>query len=98
MDPEALWCPPALAGANTGLALCGAGSTVKLKVLRAVGAVGARTSLEPGSACGMSVLHLLGLLHTQRGLVVGTQYQGMVIPGTQSHMGQVGWMFCLQLI
>lgn len=36
MDPEALWCPPGLAGANTGLALCGAGSTLKLKVLRAV--------------------------------------------------------------
>lgn len=62
----------------------------KLAVLRAAGAVGARTSLEPGSACVTLVLHLLGMLHTRCGLVVGAQHQGMVAPGTQSHMGAGG--------
>lgn len=62
----------------------------KTQSAQSCGTVGARTSLEPGSASGTLMLHLLGLLHTQQGLVVGTQYQGMVDSGTQSHMGAGG--------
>lgn len=42
MDPEALWCPPALA--DTGLALCEAGSVVNLQCSEL------RVLWEPGPA------------------------------------------------